>query len=135
MKIQDDSTINLLKYAKKVGKLIIFAYPRASTPGCTKQAKGFGENSEKIAKMGGSILGLSADSVNAQSNFKNKYDLPFDLLSDKNYQLIELLGCKKQPKGVIRSHFIFVDGILKDKKVGISPLDSVEGALKQVKDL
>lgn len=136
IKLQSSKTINLLDYAKKAHILVIFAYPKASTPGCTRQAKGFrDEYNELNGKYKASVLGLSADSVSAQTKFKEKQNLPYDLVADTDKKLITLLGCKKQPKGIIRSHFIFVDGILKVKKVKVSPEDSFNGALEQVAQL
>lgn len=136
METQDSKEINLLDYAKKSHILVIFAYPRASTPGCTRQAQGFRDEYEELnGEYKANVLGLSADSAKAQTTFKTKQNLPYDLLCDTKKELITLLGCKKQPSGIIRSHFIFVDGILKVKKVKISPEDSFKSALKQVIEL
>lgn len=136
LETQDSKKINLLKLAKDAHILVIFAYPKASTPGCTRQALGFrDEYPELNGKLKATVLGLSADSANAQTKFKEKQKLPYDLLCDTGKKLITLLGCKKSPSGIIRSHFIFVDGVLKVKKVKVSPEVSFKGALEQVADL
>lgn len=136
LETQDLRKLNLLKYAKDAHILVIFAYPKASTPGCTRQAQGFrDEYSELNGELNASVLGLSADNAAAQSKFKEKQNLPYDLLCDPGKKLITLLGCKKSPSGTIRSHFIFVDGILKVKKVKVSPEASFKGALEQVNEL
>lgn len=133
--LQNSSEIDLLEYAKKHHILVIFAYPRASTPGCTRQAKGFRDEFEELTKLDATVLGLSADSAKAQATFKTKQELPYDLVCDTEKKLISLLGCKKYPTGIIRSHFVFVDGILKFKNVKISPEESFTKALKEVKGL
>lgn len=126
----------MFDYAKKSHILVIFAYPKASTPGCTRQAQGFRDEYEELnSKLKANVLGLSADSDTAQTKFKERQNLPFDLIADTKKELITLLGCKKYPSGIIRSHFIFVDGILKIKNVKISPEASYQSALKQVREL
>lgn len=136
VELQDSKEINLLDYAKKAHILIIFAYPRASTPGCTRQAQGFRDEYKELnGDLKASVLGLSADTITAQTKFKDKQNLPYNLISDTKKELIKLLGCKKYPSGIIRSHFIFVDGVLKFKKLKISPEVSYKSALEQVKEL
>lgn len=134
VELQDSKKVNLLEFAKESHILIIFAYPKASTPGCTRQAKGFrDEYSELHDDLKVNVLGLSADNSKSQTNFKVKQELPYDLICDTQKKLITLLGCKKSPSGIIRSHFVFVDGVLKIKKIRVSPEDSFEGALQEAK--
>lgn len=114
------------------GVLVLFSYPKASTPGCTKQTRGFGEQYDEFKKLNATVYGLSADSEKAQTTFKNKLELPFNLLSDTKFELLGPLGAKKSPKGVIRSHWVFVDGKLvfaeHSVKPDASPLDTLEVA-------
>ncbi|ODV93554.1 hypothetical protein PACTADRAFT_52118 [Pachysolen tannophilus NRRL Y-2460] len=133
-KDQDENDINLKELSKENRILVIFAYPRASTPGCTRQACGFAKNYPDLSSKA-TFIGLSADSPKAQKNFEVKQKLPFKLLSDPKRDLIGKLGAKKHPTGIIRSHWIFVDGILKISKVGISPEASVTGAKQDVEKL
>ena len=135
VELQDSTKINLSKYAKDNHILVIFAYPKASTPGCTKQAKGFRDEFDDLKKLNATVLGLSADNSKSQTSFKNKQELPYNLIADTKLQLITLLGCKKFPNKITRSHFIFVDGILKIKKIKISPEDSFKTALEDIKKL
>ncbi|GMM30840.1 thioredoxin peroxidase [Martiniozyma asiatica (nom. inval.)] len=133
---QDDEVVNLSDVISKSHIVIIFAYPRASTPGCTRQAKGFRDLYDDLhGNHKATVFGLSADSPKSQTTFKTKQELPYDLLCDTNRKLIKLLGCKKAPSGIIRSHFIFVDGKLVSKRVKISPEDSFNSALKFVEEL
>ncbi|PYI20911.1 putative disrupter of telomere silencing protein Dot5 [Aspergillus violaceofuscus CBS 115571] len=85
--------------------VVLFTYPRASTPGCTKQACLFRDNYESLTSSGLSIYGLSADSPRANTTFKTKQKLPFPLLCDSSYTLIAALGFKKIPKGTTRGVF------------------------------
>ena len=136
IKLQNGEEQNLLEFSKKAGVLVIFSYPKASTPGCTRQAKGFRDHYKELnEKYGASVLGLSADNAKTQTNFKVKQELQYDLICDTKKELIALLGCKKFPSGIIRSHFIFVDGVLRFKNVKVSPEESFTNALKQVKEL
>src|SRR5690606_2474326 len=79
---QDGETVSLSDYKGK--KLIVFFYPKASTPGCTAEACNLTDNYKLLQDKGYEILGVSADSEKRQSNFKNKYNFPFPLLADEN---------------------------------------------------
>ncbi|OJJ94660.1 hypothetical protein ASPACDRAFT_82473 [Aspergillus aculeatus ATCC 16872] len=85
--------------------IVLFTYPRASTPGCTKQACLFRDNYESLTSSGMSVYGLSADSPKANTTFKSKQKLPFPLLCNSSYTLIAALGFKKMPKGTTRGVF------------------------------
>ncbi|KAH3681927.1 hypothetical protein WICPIJ_007107, partial [Wickerhamomyces pijperi] len=79
---QDGESVNLLKLAKDAKVLVVFLYPKASTPGCTRQAVGFRDNFEVLTGLGATVVGLSSDSPKTQTNFKLKQKLSYDLLSD-----------------------------------------------------
>ncbi|KAB8267029.1 thioredoxin-like protein [Aspergillus minisclerotigenes] len=85
--------------------VVLFTYPRASTPGCTKQACMFRDNYDYLTSTGFSIYGLSADSPRANTTFKAKQSLPYPLLCDTASSLIAALGFKKAPKGTTRGIF------------------------------
>lgn len=132
---QGNKEISLKDIAEKNKIIILFAYPRASTPGCTRQVCGFRDNFDDLKKHA-VVLGISADSVNAQERFHNKQQLPYDLLSDPKRELIGLLGAKKTPtSGIIRSYWIFADGKLKFKKIKVSPEVSVSEAKEHIIEL
>lgn len=134
---QDEKELSLKELAQEYDIIIIFAYPRASTPGCTRQACGFRDNYAKFNKLDKKVLvlGLSADSPSAQLKFKTKQGLQFDLLSDPKKELIGLLGAKKSPSGIKRSHWIFKNGELAVKRVQISPEISINEGFKEVEAL
>lgn len=131
---QDDESLSLKDLAKKHDLIVIFAYPKASTPGCTRQACGFRDNFNSI-KDKALILGLSADSPKSQKNFQTKQGLQFDLLSDPKKELIGLLGAKKSPSGIKRSHWIFQKGVLVEKRIQISPEVSFKDGKAKVLEL
>ena len=85
-KDQDGNTISLNDYKGK--KLVLFFYPKASTPGCTMEACNLRDNYERFQSLGYDILGVSADSEKRQSNFKNKYHFPYPLLADEDKTVI-----------------------------------------------
>ena len=73
-------------------KLIVFFYPKASTPGCTAEACDLRDHFKELQEAGYALLGVSADSEKKQSNFSEKYDLPFPLLADEEKQVINSFG-------------------------------------------
>lgn len=132
---ENGEDINLAEEAKKSKFIVIFAYPRASTPGCTRQACGFQRNFEAFKKLGATVFGLLADQPKAQLNFVSKQGLEYLLLLDPSRELIGRLGARKSPSGVIRSHWVFVDGKLAVKRIQVSPEVSISSALEEVKKL
>jgi len=110
-KDQDGNTHSLQDYQGK--KLVIFFYPKANTPGCTAQACNLKDNYKALQAQGYEILGVSADSPKRQSNFKNKYELPFPLLADEDKEVIKaygVWGTKKnfgrEYEGIFRTTFL-----------------------------
>lgn len=87
---QDGNTISLSDYKGK--KLVVFFYPKASTPGCTAEACNLRDHYAELQEAGYALLGVSADSQKRQSNFKTKYDFPFPLLADEDRKVIETFG-------------------------------------------
>ena len=89
-KDQDGQVISLNDYKGK--KLVLFFYPKASTPGCTVEACNLRDNYQRFQSLGYEILGVSADSAKRQSNFKNKYNFPYPLLADEDKTVINAFG-------------------------------------------
>ena len=89
-KDQDGNTIKSADYKDK--KLVVFFYPKASTPGCTAQACNLRDNYSELIKAGFAILGVSADSPTKQINFKEKYKFPFPLVADEDKTVINAFG-------------------------------------------
>ncbi len=76
----------------KEKKLVVFFYPKASTPGCTAEACDLRDHYKQLQDAGYALLGVSADSVKRQRNFSAKYDFPFPLLADEAKQVINAFG-------------------------------------------
>ncbi|CAL9733517.1 peroxiredoxin Dot5p [Monosporozyma servazzii] len=132
---QNGDDISLRGITERNKILVLFAYPRASTPGCTRQVCGFRDSYNDLKEYA-VVMGVSADNVNAQKKFHSKHLLPYDLLSDPDRKLIGVLGAKKTPNsGIIRSYWIFVDGKLKFKKVKVSPEISVTETKEHIIEL
>ncbi len=73
-------------------KLVIFFYPKASTPGCTVEACNLRDNYKRFQSIGYELLGVSADTAKRQQNFIDKHDLPFKLLADVDKVVINAFG-------------------------------------------
>jgi thioredoxin-dependent peroxiredoxin len=73
-------------------KLVVFFYPRADTPGCTKEAIDFTRLKSEFASAGTAVLGVSADPVTAQEAFRNKHQLSVPLISDERHEMLEAYG-------------------------------------------
>lgn len=131
---EDENEVDLKKVAASTKYLVIFAYPKASTPGCTRQVCGFQKNFQFLKDSNTTVFGISSDSPKAQKNFITKQGLEYSLLSDPSKKLIGPLGAKKLPLGIKRSHWIFVDMVLKVKLIGISPEVSINSAKEEIEN-
>ncbi|KAL2051559.1 hypothetical protein ABVK25_008221 [Lepraria finkii] len=110
-------TLKKLVDESKTG-VVLFTYPKASTPGCTTQACLFRDQFTDLTATGFSIFGLSRDSPKSNTTFKTKQKLPYGLLCDPKAILIAAIGMKKAPSGTTRGVFV----INKEGKVeAVSP--------------
>lgn len=82
--------VSLADYAGK--KLVLFFYPRADTPGCTREAIDFTRLNSSFAENGTAVLGISADTVKTQESFRNKHELSIPLISDEQHEMLEAYG-------------------------------------------
>lgn len=104
-------TVSLAQYKGK--KLVLYFYPKDSTPGCTAEACDLRDNYHQFQAQGYEILGVSPDSVKSHVKFIAKYDLPFSLLADEDHSIADAFGAWGEKKlygrtymGVIRSTFV-----------------------------
>lgn len=117
-------------------KVVLYFYPKADTPGCTKQACGFRDEMPSFAGADAVILGVSPDPVKAVAKFKEKYALPFTLLADEDHAVAEKYGVwveksmyGKTYMGVARTTFILSP---EGKITHIFPKVKVEGHSTEV---
>ncbi len=133
--LENGETTTLKELTKSKG-VVIFMYPRANTPGCTKQACGFRDSTKDFGEAGFDIYGLSYDKPKSQLNWKNKYDLPYHLLTDEKKQAIKCFGASKEVTKIKRSHVIIAKGgVVLDVQNSVSPQVSYESALEFVQGL
>lgn len=119
-KDQDGNVHTLADYKGK--KLVVFFYPKASTPGCTAEACDLRDNFERFRANNYALLGVSADSAKAQSKFRDKYKFPFPLLADEDKSVInafQVWGPKKfmgrTYNGIHRTTFVIDEnGVIED---------------------
>ncbi|MGH8871963.1 MAG: thioredoxin-dependent thiol peroxidase [Acidimicrobiia bacterium] len=123
---QDGETVTSADFAGR--RLIMFFYPAAMTPGCTKESCDFRDSYEEFAEAGYEIVGVSPDPPTKNARFKEKEGLNFDLLSDQDKKLANSLGAWGEKKlygktmeGLIRSTFV------------IGPDGEIEKAYRNVK--
>ncbi|EHK39588.1 hypothetical protein TRIATDRAFT_169578, partial [Trichoderma atroviride IMI 206040] len=126
----DKTTLKKLVDDSKSG-VVLFTYPKASTPGCTTQVCLFRDSYEPLTADGLAIYGLSADSPKANTTFKEKQKLPYPLLCDTGATLIAAIGLKKQPKGTQRGVFV----ISKEGKVLVAEPGGPAATVERVKAL
>ena len=101
-------------------KTVVYFYPKDNTSGCTAEACSIRDNYESLVAKGYNVIGVSKDSAASHRKFREKYDLPFTLLSDTSTQMLQAFGAWGEKKmygktvmGTIRKTFIFdEDGIL-----------------------
>jgi peroxiredoxin Q/BCP len=133
----DDGTqVSLSDYRGQ--KVVIYFYPKADTPGCTKQACAVRDVYENVETQGAVVLGISPDLPAALVKFKAKYDLPFPLLSDPDHAVASAYGAWGEKKrsgrtyeGIIRSHFaVDESGKVVELELQAKPLTTADLALR-----
>lgn len=108
---QNGRTVTLGDLCASTDKgVIVYFYPKACTPGCTKEACDFRDSLEALKAAGYAVVGISPDPESAQAKFSDRHDLPFPLLSDVDHAVMEAWGVWGEKKnygkvytGVIRS--------------------------------
>ena len=108
-------------------KTVIYFYPKDSTPGCTAEACNIRDNYHAFLAQGYQVFGVSKDSQASHIKFKEKYDLPFPLLSDPTTEMLQAFGAWGEKKMMGRVY----DGILRTTFV-ISPEGTIERVITKV---
>ena len=134
---QDGNTFRLYDLLKE-RNVVLYFYPKDSTPGCTKQACGFRDQYEVFQENGAEVVGVSSDSLTSHQKFEKSYKLPFVLLSDKGGSVRTIYGVPKK-FGVLPGRVTYI--IDKEKKVRYvfnsmtKPLEHVNQALDILKHI
>lgn len=118
--VLDESGNAVTEQAMIGKKTVIYFYPKDSTPGCTAEACNIRDNYHAFLAQGYQVFGVSKDSVASHVKFKQKYDLPFPLLSDPTTEMLQAFGAWGEKKnygkvsmGTLRKTFVFDEkGIL-----------------------
>lgn len=132
VKTQDGSDFNLA--SRKGQWTVLYFYPKADTPGCTKQACTLRDNIDKIRAQGADVFGVSADSVEAQAAFHKKHRLNFTLLADADDKVIEMYGVKMPMLKMAKRWTFIIDPDLKVRKI-IKDVDPVKDSLKTAEQI
>ena len=125
-----------------IGKyIIIYFYPKDSTPGCTNEGIDFKDNINKFKKLNVEVFGVSRDTIKSHENFKSKYNFPFELLSDPEEIACNLFGVikmknmyGKKVRGIERSTFLLSpEGTLINEWRGVKVNGHIEEILEVLK--
>ncbi|HEX3610294.1 MAG TPA: thioredoxin-dependent thiol peroxidase [Sporichthyaceae bacterium] len=119
-------------------RVILYAYPAAMTPGCTKQACDFRDNIARVTGAGYTVLGLSPDSPAKLAKFRDRDSVPFPLLSDPDKSVLRAYGAYGQKsmygrivEGVIRSTFVIdAEGNIELAQYGVKATGHVDRLLR-----
>ncbi|MBR4074502.1 MAG: thioredoxin-dependent thiol peroxidase [Firmicutes bacterium] len=133
---KDGKAVSLSEFKGK--KVVLYFYPKDSTPGCTKQACAFAGAYDVYKEMGVEVIGICKDSVKSHSNFATKYELPFVLLSDPELQAIQAYDVWKEKKlygkvsmGVVRTTYVIdEEGVIEHVMPKVKPDTNAEEILK-----
>ncbi len=120
-------TVSLKDFAGK--RVVLYFYPKANTPGCNMEACGFRDNMDMLESAGATVVGVSLDDAASHQKFRDKFDLPFTLLTDTEHKVADAYGVYGQKSflgrkymGVDRATFIIgIDGKLEKVWPKVSP--------------
>ena len=137
---QDENKVSLKDFRGKT--VVLYFYPRADTPGCTKESCECRDTDRKIQTAGAVILGISADTPKAQKKFQDKYHLPFTLLADTDKKVCNAFDVIKEKNmygrkvmGIARTTFVIgPDGKIAHIFKNVKPEGHAEQVLEYLKE-
>ncbi len=132
--------INLKDFRGK--KVILYFYPKDNTSGCTKEACSFRDSIKSFEKNNAVVIGISKDDISSHKKFKEKYNLPFNLLSDESLETIKNYGVWKEKNmygkkymGIERTTFIIDEkGIIRKIYPKVKVIGHIEEILNELKN-
>ena len=133
--MQDGTKFDLA--SRKGQWTVLFFYPKAGTPGCTKQACAFRDNLDKIRALKTEVYGISSDTVSEQAAFHKEHKLSFNLLADPDQNVIGLYGAKKQSSRYARRWTFILGPDLKIRNImkDVNPALDSERVAKAIAEL
>jgi len=132
---ENGKAVNLEETFKK-GITLVYFYPKADTPGCTKEACALRDKWEDVQKLGVTVIGVSMDKPDAQKAFKEKYKLPFTLLADSEGAVVKAFGVSMIRVGFAnRESFLISDGKIVWSDPKVKPDTHLDNVIKAVNDL
>lgn len=129
---QDGQPVDLAS-AGGDGWTLVYFYPKADTPGCTKQACSLRDAYEALTDEGVTIFGVSNDGVKAQKRFEEKYGLPFRLLADTEQKVMDAFGVPHRLGFASRQAYLFRDGHLVWRDLSASTAEQAADVLKVIR--
>ncbi|MGF1447931.1 MAG: peroxiredoxin [Opitutales bacterium] len=127
---QKGETVELSKTLASSGQVLVYFYPKADTPGCTKQACSLRDAYEVLKDLGVTVYGVSMDSVEAQKAFHEKYRLTFELIADPEGKVVKAFGVPTRGRFPSRQAFLFEDGKLVWRDLKASTAKQADDVLK-----
>ena len=103
--------------SRKGSWTVLYFYPKAGTPGCTKQACAFRDSIDKIRKQGAEVYGVSSDSVEDQAKFHKEHHLNFSLVADQDGKILDLYGTMMPSKKMSQRWTFIIDPELKIREI------------------
>ncbi len=131
----DGKTFDLA--ARKGTWTVLYFYPKAETPGCTKQACAFRDNITKIRALGAQVFGVSINSVKEQADFHKNHHLNFTLLADEKAQVTELYGTKMPVVNFSKRWTFIIDPnlIIRDIDKDVDPIKDAQRVADKISEL
>jgi peroxiredoxin Q/BCP len=135
---QNNQTVSLSDFEGR--KLLLYFYPKAETPGCTRQAISIRDAAEELHSAGVAFVGISPDTPQEQKAFDEKHNLAFPLLSDPDHQVAESYGVwgtksaqGRMKEGIIRSSFLIDEhGTIIQATYNVKPEETVPRAQEAI---
>lgn len=135
--LKTDTGANFELKSRKGQWTVLYFYPKAGTPGCTKQACAFRDNITQIKRLGAEVYGVSADGIEAVKNFKKTHNLNFVLLADPNLEAINAYGTKMPSAGMSKRWTFVIDPDLRIRAIekDVDPVLDAERTAALLKNL